>query len=284
MKTFVLILALVCLALPAFGKTHMIWVLGTEPLFEKSESRAQFFAQLHKYPEREKLALKALDIDRVAFERGMRSAPSIVTNGPFHLDAMTYYNGGVKVARDVDVPAHTWMWVVHLPHKTVYVPQACGNISSVPTASGDSFSTALPGTAPQRAAMVVQTPEPLAPSPQVALATTPIPAPTAAVAAVAHHRGFPWWIFLVPIALIHGNNGSTDSTPPPIVAIPSGHPSSSPTPSALPSHSPTPTPSASMSPPPTPTPSASPCHCPTPTPTPKPTPTPCPSATRTVKH
>ena len=303
MKAFLVIFALACLALPAFGKTHVIWVLGTEPLFRATQSRAEFIQVMHQYPEREKLALQMLGIDRAAFEQGMAKAPNITTQGLFHLDAMAFYTDRVKVVHDVEVPAGTRMWVVHLHGKTVYVPQKCGNISTVPAAAVESFATSAPQAAPLRAAQ-----------PGAAPTVPPVPASPAAVAqavpagpvvvAAARHARFPWWIFLIPGILIHGGGGNSSSPPPVIHSMPpsptpSGSASPHPSPSASIPASPTPTPSASASPTPTPSASASPtatpsstprpsptptpsCGCPTPTP--KPTTTACPTPTKTPHH
>src|SRR5579872_919553 len=302
MKAFLVILALACLALPAFGKTHVIWVLGTEPLFRATQSRAEFIQVMHQYPEREKLALQMLGIDRAAFEQGMAKAPNITTRGLFHLDAMAFYSDRVKVVHDVDVIAGTRMWVVRLHGKTVYVPQKCGNISTVPVAAVESFATTAPQAAPVRAAQpgTAPTVPPVPASPAAVVQGAPGAGPVAVAA--AHHAKFPWWIFLVPGILIHGGGGNSSSPPPVIHSMPpsptpsgsvSPHPSPSasipasptPTPSERPSATPTPserpsaTPTPSERPTPTPTPS---CGCPSPTP--KPTATPCPTPTKTPHH
>jgi len=285
-KTFVLILALVCVALPAFGRTHLIWVLGNQPLFGRSESRAQFIAQMRQHPEREVLALQALDVDRAVFERGMRSAQSIVTGGWFHLDAMAYYSNGVKISRDVAVPPDTWMWVIHLQRKTVYIPQACGNISTVALAAIESYAKPYPVTSRNKVPTVAQTPVIGLPSAQVAQ-VTPAPLATPIAASAPRHSRFPWWIFLIPAALIHGNSVSSSSPP----LVPPTHPTPTPTPTATGTSIPTPTPTPTVTGTPRPTPTPTPtCTCPTPTPTPtrtatpcptpKPTPTPCPLATK----
>jgi hypothetical protein len=236
--------AVVCLALPAFAKTHVINVLGTYPLFGASQSRTQFIALMNRHPERENAALTALGIDRAAFERGIRSAPSVVTGAQFHLDEMAYYSDGVKVVRDVEIPTHTWMWVVRLPRKTVYIPQLCGNIATVGKAAVAAYESSFPVSALQHA--------PLGPIAGVAVAPIPlstlVPIAPAALVPVATHGKFPWWIFLLPAALLHGSTGSTGSIPPPIIAPPV-RPSSSPSPTSTPCPSPTP------KPPPTPCPS-----------------------------
>jgi hypothetical protein len=245
--------------MPALGGTHVIRVLGTEPLFGTCASRDQFFAFMRQYPQREAIALNALGLDRVEFERAMRSAQNVVTGGPLHLDAMAYYRNGVKIVRDVQIPAHTRLWVTHLPHKTVYVPQLCGNISTVALAAVGAYHASFPVSAREGAQ-----PTPFADgaAPAVALATsaalvtTPVPA---SAGPPAHHGKFPFWIFLIPIALIHGNSGSTGSIHAPIL-IPVA-PSSSPSPS--------PSPIASRTP------------CPSPTPRP---PTPCPSPSKHNSH
>jgi hypothetical protein len=274
MKWFLILLALVSLAIPAFGGTHIIQVLGTEPLFGTCASRDQFFAFMRQYPQREAIALKALGLDRVEFERAMRSAQNVVTGGPLRLDAMAYYRNGVKIVRDVQIPAHTRLWVTHLPHKTVYVPQLCGNISTVVVAAVGAYHASFPvsaqvgaqptpfagGAAPAAAlatsAALVTTPVPSLAGPP---SNASVPTTRGGVPSAAHHGKFPFWIFLIPIALLHGNSGSTGSIHAPIL-IPVA-PSSSPSPS--------PSPIASRTP------------CPSPTPRP---PTPCPSPSKHSSH
>jgi hypothetical protein len=257
-KAFLILLAAACIALPALGDTHRIWVLGTEPLFARTSSKAQFFAQMRRHPDREAQALKKLGIDRSSFERMLRTAPTIVTGGWFHLDAMAYYSNGVKVTYDVAVPPDTWMWVVHMRRETIYVPQACGNISTVAVAAVESYATSFPVTSRQRALVASHARTANLPLPQVTqVASVPFPTPPASI---AHHGKFPWWIFLVPGAFIHGHSSSGAAL------LPIVTPSSSPSPS--------PSPSATATPCPTPKPTPTPC------PTPKPTPTPCPSGTK----
>jgi hypothetical protein len=273
MRAFLIVLTCVCIGMPALGETHRIFVLGTEPLFARSSSRGEFLALAHRYPQREASALKRLGIDRDSFERAMRTAPSIVTGGWFHLDAMAYYSNGVKIAYDVAVPPDTWMWVVHLPRKIVYVPQACGNISIVAVAGVESYATSFPVTARRQPAQVVHTPAGVAPLPQTTqVAAVPYPTP---VAAPAHGGEFPWWVFLIPIAFIHGHSSSNSSAPTPTPSAgPTTTPTATPTGTATPTSPPTATP--------TPTPTKTPCPTPTPTktPCPMPTPTPCPTKTR----
>ena len=289
MRLFLIALAVVSIALPAFGKTHVIKVLGTAPLFGSCSSREQFFALMRRYPERETMALNALGLNRAEFERGLRSAQNVTTGGPLHLDAMAYYRGGVKVVRDVQLPPHTRFWVSHLSHKTVYVPQVCGNISTVAVAAVGAYRAAFPVSAPAGMHPI----KPFAGSPQAALATSPAVAvtpssvqspkavagvPTTGVPPAVRHGGFPWWIFLLPVALIHGGGGSPAHVP--IIFIPPGSSSSpsaspSPSPSASPSASPSPAPAPSRSP--SPSPSPAPSRTPCPRPTPKPSPSPCPS-------
>jgi hypothetical protein len=277
-RAFLIVLACVCIAMPALGETHRIFVLGTEPLFARSSSRSEFLALVHRYPLREAGALKRLGIDRGSFERAMRTAPSIVTGGWFHLDAMAYYSNGVKVAYDVAVPPDTWMWVVHLPRKIVYVPQACGNISIVAVAGVESYATSFPVTARPHPAQVLRTPAGAPPLPQ-ATQVAAVPYPTS-VAAPARSGRFPWWVFLIPIAFIHGHSSSNSSTP---TSTPTAGPTATPTvapPTATPTPSPTATPTATPTSTPIPTPTPTPTKTPCPTPTPKPTPTPCPTKTR----
>lgn len=247
----------------------MIQVLGTEPLFAKAESRTQFLAVMRMYPDRERIALSMLGIDRGEFERGMQSAKSIVTQAPFHLDAMAYYDGRVKVTHDVDVPAHTYMWIFSVRHKTVYVPQLCGNISTVTAAGIESYQAHFPVTAltPKK----ISPPVLGGPSPQAAMPTTvPVATPLAQQPATAHGFKFPWWIILLPVALIHGGHSSSSSTPPPVGPTPTPTPSPTSTQTGPPTATPTPTPTGT----------ATPCSTPTPRPTPKPSPTPCPTATK----
>jgi len=269
MRLFLIALVVVSIALPAFGETHVIKVLGTEPLFGTCSSRDQFFALMRRYPERETIALNALGLDRAEFERGMRSAKNVTTGGPLHLDAMAYYLGRVKVVRDVQLPPHTKLWVSHLSHRTVYVPQLCGNISTVAVIAVGAYRAAFPVSA--RAGAHPTTPFAGARGPQAALATTPpvgvrpssaespkavagVPTTGGGVPSAAHHVGFSWWIFLIPVALIHGGGGSTGGgAHVPIILI---------------------RPGSSSSPSPSPSPSRTPC----PSPTPKPTP--CPSRSR----
>lgn len=264
MRSFLVLLAVACMALPALGATHVITVLGTAPLFGRSESRLAFLALMHKYPERERIALRELGIDQRAFEKAMQTAPSVVSGSPLHLDAMAFYDNGVKVIRDVQIPADTWLWVVHLPRKTVYIPQACGNISTVSAAAVESYVTTTP-VRPQPAAIAPVQPAPTTiPSPAVAQAT---PATVATPLAPVTHGRFPWWIFLVPIAFIHGHSNSSPPPPaPPLSPTPTPTGTPSPTPMGTPPP-PTPTPTGTP-PPPTPTPTKTPCPTPTPTRTP----------------
>jgi hypothetical protein len=269
MRLFLIALAVVSIAIPAFGETHVIKILGTEPLFGACSSRDQLFALMQRYPERETLALGALGLGRAEFERGLRSAQNVTTGGPLHLDAMAYYRAGVRIVRDVQLPPHTKLWVARLRHKTVYVPQLCGNISTVAVAAVAAYKagfgvTARPPPHPTRFAGALGPQEPLASSPG-AKATPSATASPKAIAGVpttgggvpsaAHHGWFPWWIFLLPVALIHGGGGSGGGAHVPIILIPPG---------------------SSSSPSPSPSPSRTPC----PSPTPKPSPTPCPSRTR----
>lgn len=278
MKYFLAFLVLVCVALPAFGSTHIITVLGTQPLFPKTESRVQFLAVMHQYPERERIALRMLDIDQAAFERGMRSAPSMLTQAPFHLDAMAYYDGRVKVVEDVEVPTHTYLWVLHMRHKTIYVPQLCGNISTVATTGIESYHAAYPLTAQARRPVAAPTPVFPGPSAQVAQATSaPLVTPPAAPPAASHGFKFPWWIILLPVALIDASHSSSSSAPPPATTTPT------PTPTPVHTPTPTPTPTGTMTPTPTPTPTRPPTPTPTPTCTCRPTPTPTPCPTKTPK-
>ena len=272
MRLFLIALAVVSIALPAFAKTHVIKVLGTEPLFGSCSSREQFFALMRRYPERETIALNALGLDRAEFERGMRTAQNVTTGGPLRLDAMAYYWGSVKVVRDVQLPPHTRLWVSHLSHKTVYVPQVCGNISTVAVAAVGAYREAFPvsaraGTHPTKLFAG-------AAGPQAAIGTSPalgvtpssvespkavagVPTTGGGVPPAVHHGGFPWWIFIIPVALIHGGGSSSGGGAHiPVILIPPGSSSS---PSASPS--------------PSPVPSRTPC----PRPTPKPSPSPCPS-------
>jgi hypothetical protein len=228
MKYFLAVFITICLALPALGSTHYISVLGTEPLFAATATRAQFLAELKRHPQRERAALALLNIDRAAFERDIRSAPSMVTSGPFRLDAMAYYRGTVRVTYDVAVPAGTSMWVIRLPHRTVYVPKICGNISIVATRGIESYrSTPLP---------LSRINAPLAPVKP--LARTPQGQPQARLprvpgtAARIHHPKFPWWVLLVPVVLIEASHHSTSSPAPHAL----------PTPVAVPTHTPCPTP------------------------------------------
>jgi hypothetical protein len=282
MRSFLALLAVACMALPALGATHVITVLGTEPLFGRSESRVAFLALMHKYPERERIALRELGIDQAAFEKAMQTAPSVVTGSPLHLDAMAFYDNGVKIVRDVQIPADTWLWVVHLPRKTVYIPQACGNISTVAAAAVESYVTKAPVRQYPAAIAPVQPAPTTMPSPVVAQAT---PAAVATPLAPVTHGRFPWWIFLVPIAFIHGHSNSSPPPPAPPVSptpTPTGTPSPTPTPKGTPSPPPTPTPTPTGTlPPPTPTPTPTKTPCPTPTPTPTKTPCPTPTPTKT---
>jgi len=282
MRIFLLALAVVSFALPAFGKTHVIKVLGTQPLFGACSSRDQLFALMRRYPQRETVALNALGLDRLEFEQAMRSAKNVVTGGPLHLDAMAYYWGGVKVVRDVQLPPHTKLWVSHLSHKIVYVPQLCGNISTVAVAAVGAYRagfavTARPGAHPVPFAGGVAPGAALATSPAVGLtpssAVSPkaiagVPTTGGGVPSAAHHGGFPWWIFLIPVALIHGGSGGSSGggAHAPFIIPPVGS-----------SSSPSPSPSGSR---PSPSPSPSPSRTPCASPTPKPSPTPCPSHSR----
>jgi len=270
MRIFLIALAVVSLALPAFGKTHVIKVLGTQPLFGMCSSRDQLFVLMRRYPERETIALNALGLDRAEFERALRSAQNVITGGPLHLDAMAYYWGGVKIVRDVQLPPHTRLWVSHLSHKTVYVPQLCGNISTVAVAAVGAYRagfgvTARTDTHPTPFAGGVAPGAALATSPAVGLTPSSAESPKAiagvpttggGVPAAVHHGRFPWWIFLIPVALTHGGSGgSGGGAHVPFIIPPVG---------------------SSSSPSPSPSPSRTPC----PSPTPKPTPTPCPSRSR----
>jgi len=300
MRYFLALLTVVCFALPAFGSTHYITVLGTEPLFPMTESRTQFLAMIHKYPDRERAALELLGIDQTAFEQGMRSAKSMVTQAPFKLDAMAYYDGGVKVVHDVAVPTHTYMWVIPMHRRTVYVPQICGNISTLATTAAESYRAHGP-IARTTAPPVLATPFIQTPQPQVAQATVP------PIVQAAHHAGFPWWIFLVPVAIVEATHSGPSSSPssPPVgptttptptptpTGTPTGEPTPTPTPTptgtptGVPTPTPTPTCTPTGAPTPTPTPTKTPCPTPTPTktpcPTPTPTPTPCPTATKSSR-
>jgi hypothetical protein len=302
MRYFLALLTVVCFALPAFGSTHYITVLGTQPLFPMTESRAQFLAMVRKYPDRERAALALLGIDQTAFEQGMRSAKSMVTQAPFKLDAMAYYDGQVKVVHDVAVPTHTYMWVIPMHRKTIYVPQICGNISTLATTAAESYRARGP-IARTTAPPVVATPFIQTPQPQVAQATPTVPP----IVQAAHHSKFPWWIFLVPVAIVEASHGGSSSSPPvgptptptpTPTGTPTGIPTPTPTPTGTPTGIPTPTPTPTGHPTPTPTPTCTPTGVPTPTPTPtrtpcptptptktpcptpKPTPTPCPTATK----
>ncbi|GEM_PF-1838328 len=277
MRYFFVIFICMCIGLPAFGSTHYIQVLGTQPLFPTTQSRTQFLEMTQKYPERERAALAMLGIDRAAFEKGMRSAQNMVTTAPFRLDAMAYYDGRVKVVHDVAVPTHTYMWVIRMRHATIYVPQICGNISTVAKTGVESFrSTPRPVARITPAPFI---PTPLAQTPQQVAQATPVATPP--VVAAAHHSRFPWWIFLIPVALIDASHSSS-STPLPAgpTPTPSSHPTFTPTPTPTPTGPPTATPT----PTPTATPTKTPCPTPTPTPTktpcPTPTPTPCPTRTK----
>ncbi|HXN08529.1 MAG TPA: hypothetical protein VN860_02580 [Candidatus Acidoferrales bacterium] len=299
MRIFLIALAVVSFALPAFGKTHVIKVLGTQPLFGACSSRDQLFALMRKYPERETIALHALGLDRAEFEQAMRSAQNVITGGPLHLDAMAYYWGGVKIVRDVQLPPHTKLWVSHLPRKTVYVPQLCGNISTVAVAAVGAYRagfgvSARAPTQPGPFAGGIAPNASLATSPAAGLTPSSVVSPKAiagipttggGVPAAVHHGGFPWWIFLIPVALIHGGSGGSSGggSHAPFIVPPVGSsssPSPSPSPSASTLHSPSPSPSPSPSVSKLPSPSPSPSRTPCPSPTPKPTPTPCPSRSR----
>jgi hypothetical protein len=270
MRIFLIALAVVSIAIPAFGETHVIKILGTEPLFGTCSSRDQLFTLMERYPEREAIALQALGLGRAEFERGLRSAQNVITGGPLHLDAMAYYRGGVRIVRDVQLPPHTKLWVAHLRHKTVYVPQLCGNISTVAVAAVAAYRAGFGVSAnepkhPTRFAGAVGPQAALAKSQGAKLTPSSAPSPKAiagvpttggAVPSTVHHGGFPWWIFLIPVALIHGGGGSSGGGAHiPVILIPPG---------------------SSSSPSPSPSPSRTPC----PSPTPKPSPTPCPSHTR----
>lgn len=267
MRIFLIALALVIVALPAFGKTHVIKVLGTEPLFGTCSSRDQLFMLMRKYPQRETVALRALGLGREEFEHALRSAQNVTSGGPLHLDAMAYYWGGVKIVRDVELPPNTKLWVSHLPRRTIYIPQLCGNISTVAVAAVGAYRegfgiTARSGAHPAPLAAGVGPNAALATAPAVGLTPSSLASPKViagvpgggAAPPAAHRGGFPWWIFLIPVALIHGGGGgSGGGAHVPIFIIPPVSSSSSPSPS--------------------PSPSKTPC----PSPTPKPSPTPCPS-------
>ncbi|HXW51209.1 MAG TPA: hypothetical protein VEJ41_04405 [Candidatus Acidoferrales bacterium] len=302
MRYFLALLTVVCFALPAFGSTHYITVLGTEPLFPMTESRTQFLAMIRKYPDRERTALALLGIDQSAFEQGMRSAKSMVTQAPFKLDAMAYYDGQVKVVHDVAVPTHTYMWVIPMHRRTVYVPQICGNISTLATTAAESYRARGP-IARTTPPPIVSTPLVQTPEPQIAQATVP------PIVQAAHHARFPWWIFLVPVAIVEASHGGPSSSPssPPVgptptptpTGTPTSTPTPTPTPTGTPTSTPTPTPTPTSTPTgiptptptptctptgvPTPTPTPTPTKTPCPTPTPKPTPTPCPTATKSSR-
>lgn len=142
---------------------------------------------------------------------------------PRHLDAMAYYSRGVKVLRNVTIPAHTKGWEIDLNGLSVYVPQACGNLSIVRRVVLLSPPTALPHTS---AAVAIPSPSPVPTNSPTVAPTGPVFDQTKFAIetppAQTHHNRFPWWLafLLLPLAF-HDNHGNSSfvaqPTPTPLV-------------------------------------------------------------------
>jgi len=250
--------AILLLLAPTTASAVEITKLGAGPILTPSNTRA---ALVHKIRTSERFATAENDLGLSAvqirqFNERLPKANYVIL--PRHLDEMAYYSNGIKILRDVTIPAETKGWTLDVAGAHIFIPQTCSNISLV-------FVRRVAATIVHAPLVVAAPPSPAAiPTPSLTPAPTPTPVPAAAppVAPVTHHTSGRLGLLLLPLFFIHsGGDTGTTSLSPPIYA-------------PTPTHKPTTTP--------TPVPTKTPCPTPTPTPvkTPCPTPTPCPTKTK----
>src|ERR1700680_19863 len=255
------IAAMLLLLAPTTVSAVVITKLGAGPILTPSDTRA---ALVDKIRTSERFAIAERDLGLKAaqirqFNERLPKANYIVL--PRHLDKMAYYSNGIKILRDVTIPAETKGWTLDVTGAHIFIPQTCSNISLVFVRGVAAAITHAPlVVVPSPAAIPTPSPTPtVAPAPTL----TPAPAATPPVAPVTHHTSAWLGLLLLPLFFIH-SGGDTDTTS-------LSQPIYAPTPTHKPT-TPTPLPT------PTPVPTNTPCPTPTPTPTktPCPTPPPCP--------
>jgi len=250
------IAAILLLLAPTTASAVVITKLGAGPILTPSNSRAALVDKIrmsYRFATAEKdLGLNAVQIRQ--FNEGLPKANYVIL--PRHLDDMAYYSNGIKILRDVTIPAETKGWTVDVPGAHIFIPQICSNLSVVFVRRG------VAATIVHAPLVVAAPPSPAAiPTPSLTPAPTPAPTPTATpmVAPVTHHTSGWFGLLLLPLFFIHsGGDTGTPSLSPPIYA---------PTPTHKPTTTPTPVPTKTPCPTPTPTPTKTPCPTPTPCPT-----------------
>ncbi len=255
--------AILLLLAPTTASAVEITKLGAGPILTPSNTRAALVDKI-RASERFATAEKDLGLNAVQirqFNERLPKATYVIL--PRHLDRMAYYSNGIKILRDVTIPAETKGWTLDVSGAHIFIPQTCSNISVV-------FVRGKVAATIAHAPLVVVASPAAIPTPSPTPTATPIPALPASpeVAPVIHHTSGWLGLLLLPLFFIHsGGDTSSPSLSPPVYA---------PTPTHKPTSTPTPLPT------PTPVPTKTPCPTPTPTPTktPCPTPTPCPTKTK----
>jgi len=261
----VFILAIIFMLFSAQGNAQtVITKLGTAPLIGPITSRDQLVGMIAPYSSYNlgqrwadaESALGLTESQAADLNLGLFGAPYGVL--PTHLDAMAYYSGGVMVLHNVTIPAGTKGWQLVIAGATIYIPQACGNLSVVyhkkvviqPQKRAAPIVLSAPVTA------TVEPPQtaPPIPTTQEQMPATPTPAPA------TRHCRVCFGLFLIPLFFfVHGSDHSDTLVPLPRPTT------------TLPARPPYPSPQPSFTMIPRPSPSFRPL--------PSPTPTPCPTRT-----
>lgn len=221
-------LALNVAASPVLAGTTVIARLGTAPLLGQSVTAPDLQAQISSYGQRVVIAAGMLGLSPSEYREFRKAIDQLEVKRivmPRHLEAMAFYgSGGVKIIRDVTIPAQTAGWEVDVnePGQTirVLIPTSCGNLSILHTYHPAVAARVFPPQSKvkaqseqSRVATIVSPSPSAAPTPTAqpspAAEATPAPMPEAPPASA--HRGFFWGFFLLPIALLFFHGGGPES-------------------------------------------------------------------------